>query len=126
MVSFAPNADPKAIADAYKTHGYVVIEKLIPEPLIDDVLLALEQAKKRRSVVYYSQSVHRWIKPRLSRHSFWIDSVENPTWHIHLPRLRRAAMRILYHRHVSDLLATINPCWRSIRLPTTRLRSKAG
>jgi len=108
MVSFAPNADPKIIADAYEDQGYVVIEKLIPEALVDDVLFALEQAKTRRSAIYYSQSVHRWVKPRLSRHSYWIDSVENPTWHINLPRLRRAVMRILYHQNVSDMLLRIS------------------
>ena len=30
MISFAPNADPKIIADAYEDQGYVVIERLIP------------------------------------------------------------------------------------------------
>jgi phytanoyl-CoA hydroxylase len=108
MVAFAVDADPQIIADTYKTQGYVVIEKLIPQSLVDDVLRALEQAKSRRSVVYYSQSVHRWVKPRLSRHSYWMDSVENPTWHIHLPKLRQAAMRILYHRQVSDMLMRIS------------------
>jgi len=107
MVSFAPGADPKAVADAYKSQGYVVIEKLIPEALVDGVLDALEQAKKRRSAIYYSQSVHRWLKPRLSRHSYWIDSVENPTWHINMPGIRRAAMRILYHQNISDMLLRI-------------------
>jgi len=107
MVSFAPGVDPKAVADAYKSQGYVVIEKLIPEALVDDVLDALEQAKKRRSAIYYSQSVHRWLKPRLSRHSYWIDSVENPTWHINMPGIRRAAMRILYHQNISDMLLRI-------------------
>src|SRR5690242_9590593 len=108
MASFARDADPKVIADTYKAQGYVVIEKLIPETLVDDVLAALEQTKKRRSAIYFSQSVHRWIKPRLSSHSYWIDSVENPTWHINLPRLREAAMRILYHPHVSETLMRIS------------------
>ena len=100
-------ADPSAMAEEYNVHGYVILKNLIPSALIDDVVTELERVKKRRGVVYYSLSVHRWIKPRLSSHSYWIDSVENPSWHVHLPGLRQAIMRVLYHENVSNALSSM-------------------
>ncbi len=91
----------------YAEQGYVVFEDLIPESFIDSVLAGLESVK-RKKFVYYSQSVHRWITPSLSESGFLIDSMENPTWHLHLPALRSAAMRILYHPKVSDALMQIS------------------
>lgn len=95
-------------AQHYAEQGYVVFDDLIPLDLIDDVLIELDRAKKKRRFVYYSQSVHRWITPRLSSHGFLMDSFENPTWHLHLPALRKAAMQILYHPNVSEALTQIS------------------
>ncbi len=94
-------------AQHYADQGYVVFEDLIPENFIDSVLEELARAKASRRFVYYSQSVHRWISPRISEGGFLVDSFENPTWHINLPALRKAAMRILFHPKVSDALTDI-------------------
>ena len=92
----------------YLDQGYVVFEDLIPQNLIDDVLTELERAKRSKHFVYYSQSVHRWIAPQVSENGFLMNSFENPTWHIHLPALRKAAMRVIYHPRVSDALTEIS------------------
>ena len=121
MANLTLDAGSEAIADEFKTQGYVIIDKLIPEELSDSVLLELEPTKARPSAIYYSQCVHRWVKPRLSPYSYWIDSVENPTRHIHLSGLRRTVMKILYHQRVSDALSSITGpasfiSWQDIQL----------
>lgn len=101
----SPSTD---ITLAFDDHGYVVFQNLVPESLIDDVLNALAQLKRSRAAVYYSQSVHRWVRPRLSSGGFIVDSMENPTCHINLPALRAAAMEVIYHSNVTQALRLIS------------------
>ena len=102
------DSNMKSYAQQYAEQGYVIFQNLIPPILIETLLVELQRVKQKARFVYYSQSVHRWIYPRLSAYGFLKDSFENPTWHLHLPALRRSAMRILYHPNVSEALAEIS------------------
>ena len=101
----SPAAD---VARAFDLQGYVVFENLLPESRLDDVLSALARLKRAHTAVYYSQSVHRWVRPRLSSGGFIVDSMENPSCHINLPSLRAATMQVIYDRNVVEALRLIS------------------
>lgn len=96
------------VAETYDALGYVIFQNLLPQPQLDDVLDELARFKRARMAVYYSQSVHRWVRLRLSSEGFMLDSMENPTRHINLPASRAAVMNVLYHDNVTKALHLIS------------------
>ncbi|MCE2965890.1 MAG: phytanoyl-CoA dioxygenase family protein [Alphaproteobacteria bacterium] len=94
-------------ATYYRENGYVIVENLIDPVLIDAVLRALEDIKKSPTFIHYAQSIHRWIRPRLSAAGFLTESIENPTRHANAPRLQEAVMNVLYSAPVSAALTDI-------------------
>ena len=63
----------------YYENGFVVIKKLIPDNLINDVLKALEDFKKENKF-YYTQSKHNWVKSNyINNEGFLIESIQSPT-----------------------------------------------
>lgn len=106
--SFTLASDSADIAAEYDRSGYVIFRDLISADLIYKVRSALTALNDSKLSLYYSQSVHRWLRPRISPGGFLMDSMENPSWHVHLPSLRRATMNIIYHSYVTDALHLIS------------------
>jgi phytanoyl-CoA hydroxylase len=105
---FTLSSDSAEIRAEYERSGYVIFKEMIPTPLIHEVRTALASLSRSKLSLYYSQSIHRWIRPRISSAGFMIDSMENPSWHMHLPHLRRATMNVIYHSRVTDALQLIS------------------
>ena len=74
-------------SDFFLNQGYQVFKNAIPNDLVSGYLRNFEIIKHRKTFLYYSQSIHRWIRPRLSRSGYLTDSILNPSLHVKLPGL---------------------------------------
>jgi len=94
--------------DHYAEQGYVVFERLIPAAKIDAVLGALEDFKRARPP-YYSQSIHKWIRPQIDAEGFMLESMENFSC-LFLDRgLSRAGDSVLLGSEIRDALHSLHP-----------------
>jgi len=95
-------------ADYYAEHGYVVFDRLIPGEKIDAVLGALDRFK-RAALPYFSQSIHRWIRPAIDAHGFMQESMENFSC-LYLDRgLARAGDAVLLGAEIEGALRSLQP-----------------
>ena len=92
----------------YKDKGYVVFKKLIPEKKVDNLLVSLENFKRKR-LPYYSQSIHNWIQPELDKNGYMIESMENPTRLLFNCGLGNSSKNILLGEEINSALKIINP-----------------
>jgi phytanoyl-CoA hydroxylase len=99
-------SDIAAIRRYYEENGYVVFEKLIDHSKIVSFISAYETLKKRK-FIYYSQSVHRWIRPTFSSAGFIVESFENPSRLLTRPRFRKAVRTVLFDEKISEALHVI-------------------
>ena len=95
-------------ADAYAEQGYVIFERLIPAAKIDAVLRSLEQFKRAR-LPYYSQSIHRWIRPEIDAQGFMCESMENFTCLFLSRGLARAGEAVLLGAEIHGALRALHP-----------------
>jgi len=94
---------------AYSDQGYVVLKNAIPLPLVQKCVRHLESIKRRKSFLFYTQSTHRWERPRLSSNGFLIESILNPSQQIQAPRFAATVRELIYHGAVFDALASVCP-----------------
>ncbi|MBL93183.1 MAG: hypothetical protein CMH56_15390 [Myxococcales bacterium] len=96
------------MASYYKENGYVVIENCINDDDINQFLTAYERTKRSRTFVYYSQSIHKWIKPQLSSAGYIVESFENATRLVNAPSFAQAIKKILFHEKISEALTAVS------------------
>jgi len=94
---------------AYSDQGYVVVKNAIPLPLVQKCVRHLESIKRRKSFLFYTQSTHRWERPRLSSNGFLIESILNPSQQIQAPRFAASVRELIYHNSVFDALSSVCP-----------------
>jgi phytanoyl-CoA hydroxylase len=91
----------------YKENGYLHIKNFISHAKINDCLSALEEIKKKKQY-YFSQSKHKWFSTNnLSVEGFLIESIQHPTKHIFLRKLKNSVKEILIDNKISDLLKSV-------------------
>jgi phytanoyl-CoA hydroxylase len=100
--------NPTAQGD-YSKQGYIVVRNALPHPLVKRCLHHLESIKKRKFFIFYTQSTHRWERPRLSRNGFLIESILNPSQQIQAPRFAASVRDLIYHNAVYDALSSVCP-----------------
>ena len=101
-----------SIQQQYSELGYCVIRDAIPSNSIEDCLRSLELIKRRKTFLYYSQSTHRWIRPRCSERGYLYDSILNPSQQIQAPALASSVRKIIYHDIVFRALSALFPSHR--------------
>ncbi|HVL56145.1 MAG TPA: phytanoyl-CoA dioxygenase family protein [Burkholderiaceae bacterium] len=107
MTKFAAS-DVDAIRHHYLEHGYVVVSRLLDPEQIDAFLDTYRQVKSHPLFAFYSQSIHRVIRPQLNSHGFITESMENPSRLGLFPQFSRAVKRCIYDARVSDMLTAID------------------
>ena len=95
-------------SETFAAQGYQVFKNAVPSPLIDECLYYLNKVKKRKTYLYYSQSIHRWIRPKLSENGFLVNSILNPSLQVQAPRFARSVKNILYCDGVYDALCSVS------------------
>ncbi len=100
--------DGSRIRDYYREQGYVVVRSLMTHSKIDAFLEQYERVKSRRTFVYYSQSIHRAVRPALNEHGFITQSMQDATRLGLAPRFSRAIKACIYDRAISEALTVID------------------
>ena len=108
LVKFAIG-DIAGIREHYEENGYVVLRGLIEHSVIDAFTVQYERIKRSRTFIYYSQSIHRAIRPELNEYGFIRESIQNPT---RIGLFRRFSDTIkqcrIYHEAVTDALTALD------------------
>jgi len=95
------------LKEYYHEMGYVVLANCINDHAISEFLVEYEKIKKSRHFVYYSQSIHKWIRPQLSSQGYICDSFENATRLANAPAFVSAIKRILFDQKISQALSDV-------------------
>jgi phytanoyl-CoA hydroxylase len=100
--------DAAGIREHYRSQGFVVLRKLLENSVIYDFLTQYERIKRSRAFIFYSQSIHRAIRPELNEHGFIRESMLNPSRLGLFAGFSGAIKRCLYHEAVSEALCTLD------------------
>ena len=95
-------------SDFFLNQGYQVFKNAIPNDLVSDYLRNFEIIKHRKTFLYYSQSIHRWIRPKLSENGFLVNSILNPSLQVQAPRFAKSVKNIIYSTAVYDALCAVS------------------
>lgn len=107
-------------SNPFSDKGYQVFKNAVPSALIDECLFYLSKIKKRKTYLYYSQSIHRWIFPKLTESGFLLDSILNPSLQAQAPRFAKSVKDILYSEGVYKALHAVSGdaidfvCWQDM------------
>jgi phytanoyl-CoA hydroxylase len=93
----------------FSEQGYLVIKNAIPELSIKKCLHWLEVIKKRRFLLYYTQSSHRWVRPSLTKQGFLLESILNPSQQRQAPVFADSVQHLIYHDAVYSALRSVCP-----------------
>jgi phytanoyl-CoA hydroxylase len=107
LVKFAIT-DVAGIRQHYREHGYAVLRAVIDHSTIDEFLLEYERIKRSHTFIYYSQSIHRAIRPKLNEHGFIRESMQQASRLGLFPRFCGSIKRCIYHRAVSEALTAVD------------------
>ncbi len=100
--------DIAGLREHYEKHGYVVLRSLIERSLIDRFLAEYERIKRSSVFIYYSQSIHRAIRPELNEYGFIRESIADPSRLGLFPLFSNAIKECIYHGAVSDALTALD------------------
>jgi phytanoyl-CoA hydroxylase len=92
----------------YEKNGYVVLRGLIEHSIIDSFMIQYERIKRSHTFVYYSQSIHRAIRPELNEYGFISESMQDATRLGLFPQFSQAIKQCIYHSAVSDALTALD------------------
>jgi phytanoyl-CoA hydroxylase len=101
-------SDIAGIREQYEKHGYVLLHGLIEHSLIDAFMVQYERIKHSRAFIYYSQSIHRAIRPQLNEYGFIRESILDPTRMGLFPRFSDTIRQCIYHEAVTDALTALD------------------
>ncbi len=100
--------DVTGIKNYYESYGYVVIKTLLDHGKIDHFIQQYEKIKRNRLFIYYSQSVHRPLRPRITPEGFIEESIERPCHLKFFPGFSQAVLNCLIDQAISDVLSILS------------------
>ena len=100
--------DATNIKEYYQSQGYVVIKNLLCLEKIDNLIKQYEKIKCSKFFVYYSQSVHRPLRPKISPEGFIEESIERPSHLKFFPNFANAVSDCLVDREISNVLSILS------------------
>ncbi len=100
--------DKSNIKEYYQTEGYVVLKNLLSHNKIDNFIKQYEKIKCHNFFIYYSQSIHRPLRPRITPEGFIEESIERPSHLKFFPRFSQAVLNCLIDREVSNVLSILS------------------
>ena len=96
------------IKNYYATHGYVIVKRLLDYEKIDNFIQQYEKIKRNKFFVYYSQSVHLPLRPRITPEGFIEQSMERPSHLKFFPGFSKAVLNCLIDQKISDVLSILS------------------
>ncbi|PSB08088.1 aminotransferase [Pleurocapsa sp. CCALA 161] len=100
--------DVTEIKKHYESHGYVVVRKLLADSKIDCLIEQYEKIKLSKFFVYYSQSLHQPLRPKITPEGFIEQSIERPSHLKFFPGFSQAVLNCLIDREISDVLSILS------------------
>ena len=100
--------DAANIKEYYQSQGYVVIKNLLSHEKIDNLIKQYEKIKRSKSFIYYSQSVHKPLRPKISPEGFIEESIERPSHLKFFPNFSQAVLDCLIDKKISDVLSILS------------------
>lgn len=97
-----------SLIEQYDRDGYIIVPDLIPHSKIDHLVSCLEQFKQGGRP-YWSESIHKWIKPPLDKHGFMTESMENFTRLWFSKGLNKAGNDIVLGPEINGILKKLKP-----------------
>jgi phytanoyl-CoA hydroxylase len=98
----------KDIKEYYQSHGYVVIKNLLNHQKIDNFINQYEKIKRSKFFIYYSQSVHLPLRPKITPEGFIEESIERPSHLKFFPSFSHAVLNCLIDKKISDVLSILS------------------
>lgn len=103
-----PLSDVTGLRDYYRENGYVVIENLVPAKRIADFMTQYEHIKRSKTFIYFSQSIHRSIRPKINEYGFVQESMQDPSRLGLFPAFATAIKRCIHDEVISDALTALD------------------
>ena len=100
--------DATNLKEYYQSQGYVVIDRLLKHEKIDNLIKQYEKIKRSKFFVYYSQSVHRPLRPKISPEGLIEESIERPSHLKFFPDFSRAVLDCLVDPEISNVLSILS------------------
>ncbi len=107
ITKFAMN-DVTGIKDYYESYGYVVLQTLLDRAKIDYFIKQYEKIKRNKFFIYYSQSLHAPLRPKITPEGFIEESMERVQDLKFSPGFSQAALKCLIDRQISDVLGILS------------------
>ena len=96
------------IKEYYQSQGYVVIKNLLSHEKIDNFIKQYEKIKRNKFFIYYSQSVHLPLRPKITPEGFIEESMENPHNLKFFPSFSKAILNCLIDQKISEGLGIVS------------------
>jgi phytanoyl-CoA hydroxylase len=96
------------IKEYYESQGYVVVKNLLSHAKIDNFIDQYEKIKRNKFFIYYSQSVHLPLRPKITPEGFIEESMENATNLKLFPGFSGAILKCLIDENVSTVLSMLS------------------
>jgi phytanoyl-CoA hydroxylase len=98
----------KDVKEYYDVHGYVVIENLLNPTKIDHFFETYEAIKHNPFFIYYSQSIHTPLRPKITAEGYIQESMQNATQLKFFPRFSGAMLNCLVDTNISVVLSMLS------------------
>ncbi len=96
------------IKNYYESQGYVVIKRLLETSKIDKFIEQYEKIKRNKFFIYYSQSVHQPLRPKITSEGFIQESMERVQDLKFFPGFSQAVLNCLIDRKISNVLSILS------------------
>jgi phytanoyl-CoA hydroxylase len=96
------------IREYYQTQGYVVVKNILSHKKIDNFIEQYEKIKRNKLFIYYSQSLHLPLRPKITPESFIEESMVRVQDLKFFPGFSKTTLDCLIDRQVSDVLSIIS------------------
>ena len=96
------------IKEYYHSQGYVVIRNILGDEKIDNFIEQYEKIKRNKLFIYYSQSVHLSLRPKITPEGFIEESMEKPHNLKFFPGFSKAILNCLIEPKISEILSILS------------------
>src|SRR5690348_8099246 len=96
------------LIEQYNRDGYIIVPDLIPHAKVDRLVERLERFKQGRRP-FWSESIHKWILPKLDERGYMVESMENFTRLWFSGGLNDAGNDIVLGPEINGILRKLRP-----------------
>ena len=107
ITKFAPS-NKTEIKEYYQSQGYVVVKNILSHKKIDSFIDRYEEIKRNKFFIYYSQSLHLPLRPKITPEGFIEESIERVTDLKFFPGFSKAVLDCSIDKQISDVLSIIS------------------